>query len=143
MVSTSGPMNHARGALKSSIQRWVWKKAEQVLKHGERECVCGYWPTAVGKYLAALVRTGAYPLETAFPKYSVEDMLALLDCFHHPFEGGCAFCAVDWTVQVNCAINLTANHFDGLCLDCMEASRPKHGDVDADYWQQLGSINGR
>ena len=29
----------------------------------------------------------------------------------------------------------TKNYFNGLCLDCMDKSRPSSGDEDKEYWQ--------
>jgi hypothetical protein len=28
-----------------------------------------------------------------------------------------------------------ADHFGGLCLDCMDKTKPKTSDIDRDYWE--------
>ncbi|KAJ4349332.1 uncharacterized protein N0V89_007946 [Didymosphaeria variabile] len=137
-----GPMNHARGSLKTVLHRGIWDKAGEVLKKGEDKCRCGKWASVCGRYFAELVKIDAYPLEMVFPKNSINTILSRLGRFELGSIGNCSICSPDWDACIERAISSTTNSFDGLCIDCMETSRPKR-DGDADYWKKLGSDNGR
>ncbi|KAL1612418.1 hypothetical protein SLS60_000644 [Paraconiothyrium brasiliense] len=44
-----GPMNHARGGLKSTIHKHMWKRANNVLRFDTGKCSC--WDATIGQYL--------------------------------------------------------------------------------------------
>jgi hypothetical protein len=67
----------------------------------------------------------------------------MLKSFTMRFQGTCRHCRIDWGEEVARARTATLRSFDGLCIDCMDRSRPKRGDGDVDYWRQLESIDGR
>ena len=144
-----GPMNHARGSLKTCLHRGIWNPIGSLLEEGDKECSCGQWASTAGYYFAALVKTKAYPLETTFPKNSVNKILERLQKFEafsevqEIGEGDCDLCSENWDWGVKKAIDNTRDYFDGLCIDCMDRSRPKMGNTDIDYWRQAESVNGR
>jgi hypothetical protein len=37
----------------------------------------------------------------------------------------------------------TEKYFDGLCLDCMDHSKPKGKNLDDEYWALNSNVNGR
>ncbi|KAL1610718.1 hypothetical protein SLS60_002388 [Paraconiothyrium brasiliense] len=133
-----GPMNPARGSLKTVLHRGIWDKAGEVLKKGDKNCHCGKWASVCGRYFAELVKIDAYPLEKVFPRNSINEILSRLGDFELGSIGNCRTCSVDWDTCIVRAIDNTTASFDGLCIDCMETSRPKR-DGDVDYWKKLGS----
>jgi hypothetical protein len=135
-------MNHARGSLKTRLHGGLWEKVGKLLSSG---CKCGKWAHIAGKYFAELVLVDAYPLETTFPKASINTILTRLAAFdlEGEIDHTCVTCNIDWDREVEKAIERTRGNFDGLCLDCMDATRVKRGSQDADYWQHLKSVDGR
>jgi len=138
-------MNHARGGLKTCLHRGIWDKIGDLLERGHDACKCRHWATTAGHYFAALVHTEAYPLEKTFSKNSVNDILTCLKKFDMPAQATslCRLCLTDWDDEVARARRITMRYFDGLCIDCMDRSRPKRDNTDVDYWRQLESVDGR
>jgi hypothetical protein len=50
---------------------------------------------------------------------------------------------MEWEVVVLKAKANTEAYFDGLCLDCMDRSKPQGKDVDDEYWRHNASVDGR
>jgi hypothetical protein len=48
---------------------------------------------------------------------------------------------MDWESVVLKAKANIEKYFDGLCLDCMNRSKPK--DLDDEYWKHNTNVNGR
>ncbi|KAF2133803.1 hypothetical protein P153DRAFT_274428, partial [Dothidotthia symphoricarpi CBS 119687] len=138
-----GPMNHARGSLRTSIHRGIWSGIGSLLTRGPYVCKCDSWASTAGHYFAGLVNTTAYPLEKTFSKSSVMMILADLKSFTMKQHGSCSLCSTDWEGEVAHARVMALRYFDGLCIDCMDRSRPKRENGDVDYWRQLESIDGR
>lgn len=72
-------------------------------------------------YEQALSNTGAWPLESAFMKNSVDEILHMLHNFPGPKTARpktCArgFCAFDFAEVVATARREVLDYFDGLCL---------------------------
>ena len=66
----------------------------------------------------------------------VNDILDALENFsYQPAVITCSWCIQDYTGMMDSAVKKTRKYFDGLCLDCMDPSKPKTGDEDSDYWQ--------
>ena len=47
----------------------------------------------------------------------------------------CEVCQQDFQGKVARIAQFVRRYFDGLCLDCLDRSKPKLGDLDLDYWQ--------
>ena len=66
-------------------------------------------------------------------------MTAILDRLKNfKFEAkssACGTCRRDYKVTVSSIENYVRHYFDGLCLDCLDRSKPKLGDTDMDYWR--------
>lgn len=137
-------MNHARGSLKTCLHRGLWKRVGKLLQEGQNGEVCSHWAAQAGYYFAALVETGAYPLELTFARHSIVELLSQLARFDEiSNSGGCKNCHIDWEDEVSKAAKWTKAKFDGLCLDCMNKSKFRKGSIDDDYWRGLGAVNGR
>ena len=50
-------------------------------------------------------------------------------------QSACDVCRADYKENVASARERVESYFDGLCLDCMDKSKPKSGDTDEDYWE--------
>lgn len=59
------------------------------------------------------------------------------DYFELPGPSSCHNCGIDWVQIVNDARVFVKRYFDGLCLDCMDHTKPKFRDADDDYWNHL------
>jgi hypothetical protein len=137
-------MNHARGGLKSSLHRGLWTAVGHLFGSGKYHCTCGQWAKSAGLYFDALVKVQVYPLETVFPKTSMNTLLSRLGSFDLGATGACYTCNIDWKQQAKQAKTITQGYFDGLCLDCMDKSKPPRGkNSDELYWTHLSSENGK
>ncbi|KAF1960219.1 hypothetical protein CC80DRAFT_438829 [Byssothecium circinans] len=137
-----GPTNHARGGLKTTLHKNLWKKAGNVLRFDTGKCDC--WDATVGRYLGALVAVNAFPIEDIINRSSINDIVKRLNDFELNWNPKCNRCkSVDWLYVVRKTVSATEAYFDGLCLDCMDRSKPKGKDLDAEYWEHNSSYNGR
>lgn len=87
-------------------------------------------------YEKALRRTGVWPLERTWTKAKVNEILDKLGMFSYQASADACrqFCQRNFEGIVRRAISDIRDHFDGLCLDCIEKSNAKTGDYDLDYW---------
>lgn len=137
-----GPINHARGGLKTVLHKNLWPRVRMLLKEGPTVCSC--WDATVGQYIAALANVKAFPVEDFFSFSSVTEILQGLDNFDFTYMGGCTHCqGIDWNYIVRQAKNNTAAYFEGLCLDCMARSQGKKKKEDREYWKANRSVGGR
>jgi hypothetical protein len=133
-------MNLARGRLKSVLHSGIWRPVGELLKLGKRSASCIHWTESAGMYFSALVEAEVYPLEDVWPRNSVAEVLGLLPSILAPATGKCNVCRVDWLPYIKKAKKMTEEYFDGLCLDCMDASYlPKDQDPDDEYWKKNGA----
>ncbi|KAF2280106.1 uncharacterized protein EI97DRAFT_368680 [Westerdykella ornata] len=139
-----GPVNHARGSLKTTLHRGLWNRVGDLLKKGSNGIACAHWAETAGRYFGALTKLEVYPLELSFSKNSINTLLGWLGDFHLNNKIiGCYSCKADWNREVKSAVYRTRGHFDGLCIDCMDKSKIKNGRNDEDYWEKLGAVDGR
>ena len=50
-------------------------------------------------------------------------------------SSACGTCRQDYKGKVTRNAEFVETYFDGLCLDCLDRSKPKLGDPDMDYWR--------
>ena len=50
-------------------------------------------------------------------------------------KDACRSCRIDYKKHVAAAQIKTRSYFDGLCLDCMDITKPVTKDADMDYWE--------
>lgn len=127
-------INAAKGRLKTILHRELYDPIETMLtssrctQHGDKGL----------DYQISLHTTGVWPFESKQKHNSMKSLTAKLKTFRRPSNEaitGCHGCTFDSVAVVAAAIDETEAYFDGLCLDCMNASRPKFGDSDEDYWR--------
>ncbi|KAF2441643.1 hypothetical protein P171DRAFT_456641 [Karstenula rhodostoma CBS 690.94] len=137
-----GPMNHARGGLKSTIHKHMWKKANNLLRFETSRCSC--WDATIGQYLAALVKIDAFTIEDALQRSSFQEILDRMKEFTFDYNPACRRCrSIDWVYVVQMTRQAAQGYFDGLCLDCMDRSKPKGKDLDDEYWRINSSVKNR
>lgn len=87
-------------------------------------------------YEKTLYDLDVWPLEQVAQRNSVSVILGRLQKFNYEApESACLNCHYGYGKNVAEARARVASYFDGLCLDCMDRSKPKTGDTDKDYWQ--------
>ncbi|KAI4087059.1 MAG: hypothetical protein LQ344_007063 [Seirophora lacunosa] len=86
-------------------------------------------------YQAHLCSINVWPLEEMFGGSSINDILRRLANFSfEPPATACEKCRQNYKRIVKGVISEVQGYFGGLCLDCIDKSKPKTGDVDIDYW---------
>lgn len=75
-------------------------------------------------------------MEKMAAKKSIDDLIDRLDkdFDYHAKDSACASCRMDFCSHVENVADRVRRYFDGLCLDCLDRSKPKTGDRDNDYW---------
>ena len=87
-------------------------------------------------YEKAMYNIEVWPLERTCQKSAMRTILQRLDNFSFAVEeGACQSCRKDYKETVKAAQTKTSEYFDGLCLDCMDRTKPVTRDEDMDYWQ--------
>lgn len=105
---------------------------------------CKCWDATIGQYLAALVKIDTFPVDDVIPRASINDIVARLKQFEFDYIPACNRCrSIDWVYVVRKTVAATEAYFDGLCLDCMDRSKPKGKDLDDEYWRHNESMGGR
>ncbi|OCK94025.1 uncharacterized protein K441DRAFT_721942, partial [Cenococcum geophilum 1.58] len=136
------PTNAARGHLKTVLHRELW---DVCLRLRHQQCACRK-ETYFG-YQDKLMKVRAWPLEHVFRCSSMNDITSRLSKFSYtlttttctaPFPG--CHQGLDNIVEEAC--RRTARYLDGLCLDCVDRSKPKREDDDEDYWRHNYPANG-
>ena len=86
-------------------------------------------------YEKAMYDIEVWPLERTCQKASIRTIIQRLDNFSFTAEkGACDSCRKDYKAAVKAAQKRTWLYFDGLCLDCMDRTKPMTKDEDMDYW---------
>lgn len=115
------------------------------LRLHHQQCACG--KETYFDYQDKLMKARAWPLEHVFQYSSMNDIISRLSEFSYtpkttictaPFPG----CHQGFDDIVEEACKRTARDFDGLCLDCMDRSKPKREDDDEGYWRRNYLANG-
>ena len=110
-------LNAARGRLKTILHRGLYRPIDELL----RLATCGSKADVLYGYEEALTETGAWPLETAYLRQSINDILSKLDDFTDPtvsisLECTCSHCRFGFCDVVSKAVFDTRAYFDGLRL---------------------------
>ncbi|KAG8528598.1 uncharacterized protein KY384_006285 [Bacidia gigantensis] len=124
-------LNAARGRLRSIAFNILFNPMERILATKKSCC-----ESAAGDYHRALVETGSWPWERLGNSTPMNTLLKQLGDFSYQALGEtCGRCRLDYEDVVEACIHETNIYFDGLCLDCMDASNPKTESSDRDYWK--------
>ena len=107
-------LNAARGRLKTILHRNLYRPIERLLRYASCNCKA----ETLYAYELALIKTGAWPLETAFLSSSIHDIINKLANFDGSQVSGqnCRDCGLDYQNAVTKAVDDAKQYFDGLCL---------------------------
>ena len=106
--------------------------------------MCSCWDAAIGRYLLALTKCNAWPVDDVLSYSSVIQVARRLKAFDYNYTPKCARCrSIDWETIVLKAQTNTLGYFNGMCLDCMDRSKPRGEDPDDEYEKHNQSVNGR
>ncbi|KAF2872530.1 hypothetical protein BDV95DRAFT_628168 [Massariosphaeria phaeospora] len=117
-----GPVNHARGGLKNILHKNMWSKLGHLLRSETDACTC--WDATTGQYIKSLADVDIFPLDDFYS-----------------FTSRCR--NIDFGMYVRKGKAAAQAYFDGLCLDCMDRSKPKGKDLDEEYWRHNSSVGNR
>ncbi|KAE8322695.1 hypothetical protein BDV39DRAFT_196502 [Aspergillus sergii] len=118
-------VNAAKGRLRNILTRELFAKINFLIETGSCSCK----DETVFNYLRELGKIKVQPLEErSFSLVSVQSYLNRLQHFDQErmlrgmSRQPCSSCGVEWKRRVGKAIAVTAEYFDGLCLDCMKTT---------------------
>ncbi|RMZ66069.1 MFS transporter [Pyrenophora seminiperda CCB06] len=138
------PLNHARGGLRNTLHKSLYSRVGHILRSEASLCSC--WDAAIGRYLFALTKCNAWPVDDVLNYSSITQVVRRLKAFSYNYTPKCARCrSVDWETIVLKAQSNTLGYFNGMCLDCMHRSKPPcgGGTPDDEYEKRNQSINNR
>jgi hypothetical protein len=131
----TGPVNHARGGLKTTLHKSLYKKCGHLLRNGTDDCNC--WDATVGQYFFAPTKIDVFPVDDVSGYSSIAQITKRLGKFKYDYMPECRRCrSMDWETVVLKAKANTEGYFDGLCLDCMDRSKTPSKFTDAEYWDE-------
>lgn len=131
LISGLEQLNAAKGRLRTVILNELFRPNENLLRRG---CRCK--ETTLFGYEKELYTIQVWPLERAHQRSSMSTILELLNRFSFEAkENACVVCRKDYRKIVEDAQVKTRHYFDGLCLDCMDRTKPVTKDEDMDYWR--------
>lgn len=123
-------MNAAKGRLRTILFLKLWSPCRILFN---AKCTCR--KETLYDYQAHLCSINVWPLEEMFGGSSINDILRRLANFSfEPPATACEKCRQNYKRIVKGVISEVQGYFGGLCLDCIDKSKPKTGDVDIDYW---------
>ncbi|KAL8897858.1 MAG: hypothetical protein Q9207_006987 [Kuettlingeria erythrocarpa] len=124
-------LNAAKGRLRTVLFRGLWAPCHRLLNSS---CTCR--KATLYDYQQHLYSINVWPLETVFLHKSINEILENLTKFSYEAPAGaCVLCRQNYKNIVTRVEENVSAYFDGLCLDCLDRSKPKTGDVDMDYWR--------
>jgi hypothetical protein len=125
-------LNAARGSLRSKILRGLF---EPISKFLAANCACK--AESLLSYCTGISRSGIW--SDSHHKKSIREIidhpsLVNFDCEIPPNAcGGCKTRLAP--VGIEKLRKEVKADFNGLCLDCMDRTKPKYGTTDRDYWE--------
>ncbi|KAL1797251.1 hypothetical protein ACET3X_003857 [Alternaria dauci] len=137
-----GPLNHARGGLRNSLHKSLYSRVGRILRSESSQCSC--WDATIGRYQLALTKCDAWPVDDVLNYSSIGQIVRRLKAFDYAYTPKCNRCrGIDWETIVLKAVSNTLGYFNGMCLDCMDRSKPR-GDILNDEYETLNqSVEGR
>ncbi|CAA9964096.1 hypothetical protein PTMSG1_07455 [Pyrenophora teres f. maculata] len=137
-----GPLNHARGGLRNTLHKSLYSRVGHILRSGTSSCSC--WDAAIGRYQYALTKCNAWPVDDVLNYSSINQVVGRLKAFDYDYTPKCARCrSIDWETIVLKARTNTLGYFNGMCLDCMNRSKPRGETLDNEYEDDNKSVDGR
>jgi hypothetical protein len=130
------------GGLKTSLHKDLYKKCGHLFRYGKDVCTC--WDSTVGRYFHALTKIDVFPVEDVISYSSIQQIIERLGTFKYTHEPVCnRRRSIDWESIVRAAKSHTENYFDGMCLECMDRSKPQSENLDDENWKHNTDVNGR
>ena len=83
-------MNHARGGLKTTLHKSLYKKCGKLLHYDTDKCKC--WDSTVGRYFYALTKIDVFPVDDVLNYSSVQQIITRLADFSYGHTAACARC---------------------------------------------------
>ena len=123
-------LNAAKGRLKTILHRDLFKPIEPLL----RSVNCAHVKENVFGYLKELLLLGVWPMEDTARTLSIQGILNNLQDFDYSPSTSCTACSRNYQTTVAIVREETQRYFDGICLDCLDKTKPHTGDSDIDYW---------
>lgn len=132
-------MNAAKGRLRNVLHQRLFEVTKKLF-----EATCNCKEKTLFGYEKALYDIHVWPLESEASRNSIRTILDRLGNFkYEAASGSCVNCTRDYNSIVKGASAYTTDYFDGLCLDCLDKSKPKTKDEDTDYWEHNNFEGGR
>ncbi|KAL8828413.1 MAG: hypothetical protein Q9170_006612 [Blastenia crenularia] len=124
-------LNAARGRLRTILDQRLFEVTATLF---QADCRCKE-KTLFG-YEKALYDVHAWPLSSEVLRNTIRIVLDRLKQFRYrTAPGACQSCNRNYERIVRQARENTETYFDGLCLDCLDRSKPKTENEDTDYWR--------
>ncbi|KAI4629172.1 uncharacterized protein J4E87_003433 [Alternaria ethzedia] len=137
-----GPLNHARGGLRNSLHKSLYSRVGRILRSETSLCSC--WDATIGRYQLALTKCDAWPVDDVLNYSSIGQVVRRLKAFDYAYTAKCNRCrSIDWESTVLKAMSNTLGYFNGMCLDCMDRSKPRGDNLDDEYEKHNQSVGGR
>jgi hypothetical protein len=106
--------------------------------------MCECWDATIGRYQLALAKCDAWPVDDVLNYSSIGQVVRRLKAFNYNYTPKCNRCrGIDWETIVLKAQSNTLGYFNGMCLDCMNRSKPRGKNLDDEYEKHNQSIGGR
>jgi hypothetical protein len=83
-------VNHARGGLKTTLHKSLYKKCGHLLRYGTEACSC--WDSTVGRYFHALTKIDVLPVEDVVSYSSIQQIITRLGNFTYTHVPACMRC---------------------------------------------------
>ena len=134
-------MNAAKGRLRTILHYGLFGPNEKLLG---ASCICR--KETLYDYEKHLFDIEVWPLEQVGQKVCISTILDGLQKFSfEPKSTACYTCTrpcrvrgdfmmIDYNHHVKGVVDRVREYFDGLCLDCLDRTKPKFEDTDKDYW---------
>jgi hypothetical protein len=126
-----GPLTAARAHVQSTLERGLYYPLARL-----HSAVCVCRKETAFDYEDALISLGCWPLDDVAQKLPLSELFEKLTNFDfQPVGMGCESgeCRRGFKRSVEIAISRAKQSFHGLCLDCMNRSKPVIGQSHEDY----------
>jgi hypothetical protein len=123
-------LNAAKGSMRKEIIKGLFDPLDGF-------CNCSVKEQSLWEYLKGVEMTEIWPLHTMHTRsnHTIIDSLGFVKWKCVIPEGACMLCTTKLRgAHISKTRSKILKYWQGLCLDCMNISTPKTGDIDKDYW---------
>ncbi|KAH7419042.1 hypothetical protein BKA64DRAFT_737295 [Cadophora sp. MPI-SDFR-AT-0126] len=125
-------LNAARGSIRKEIIKGIFSPLDEICKRR-----CAVRAESCMAYVDAIRRTGVWPLEELNSKSNrnIVNSSGFVNWTCEKPEKACMSCLSNLDGKNIIRTRETVlKYWHGLCLDCMDTSNPRTGNLDSDYW---------